>query len=121
MEELTIKKAYELKQSLEKDERYLLLIKLEKEMEEDEEVCLLSYKKDVANTKYNDVLRHYSVDSKEAKEAQKELYEAKEELDSHPKVVAYLKALSSFRTLLEEINNILFKEYNTDLCPKRER
>ena len=121
MDELTIRKAYELKEILQNDERYLLLLQKEKEMEEDEEVCLLSYKKDVANAKYNDVLRYYSNDSKEAKEAQKELYEAKKELESHPKVIAYLKAYSELRKLLEEVNNILFKYLNTNICPKKEK
>ena len=121
MDELTINKAYELKKTLEKDERYLLLIQAEKEMEDDEEVCLLSYKKDLANARYNDILRHFSSDSKEAKAAQKELFEAKKELESHPKVIAYLKAYSTYRMLLEEVNNILFKDLNSDLCPKKEK
>ena len=121
MEEKTLRKAYELNELLKNDERYISLLEKEELMEKDEEVCLLSYKKDLANSKYNDVLRHFSNDSIEAKKAQKELFEAKKELESHPKVVAYLKAYSEVRILLEEINNILFKDLNTNLCPKKEK
>ena len=121
MEEKTLQKAYELKELLNNDERYLLLLEKERDMENDEEVCLLSYKKDLANNNYNDVLRHFTSDSKEAKKAQKELFEAKKALDSHPKVIAYLKAYSEVRILLEEINNILFKDLNSNLCPKKEK
>lgn len=121
MEEKTLNKAYELKESIIKDERYLNLLKKEKEMEEDEEVERLSYLKDQANNEYNDILRFFKPESNEAKNAQKKLYETKKELESHPKVIAYLKAYQELRQLLEEVNDILFKDFNTNLCSKKEK
>ena len=118
MNEKIVLKAYELNKELTNDERYINVVRFEKEMEEDEEVIKLSYKKDVANANYNDTLRHFSEDSKEAKKAQKELYLAKKELEEHPKVKRYLKALQELRMLLDEVNNILFKDLNLDLCKK---
>ena len=121
MEELTLKKAYELKESILKDERYLLLLEKEKEMEEDEEVERLSYLKDVANQEYNDILRFFDKESKEAKDAQKKLYDTKRELENHPKVIAYLHAYSIVRNLLDKVNEILFKEFNNNLCNTKEK
>ena len=121
MEELTLNKAYELHDEIMKDPRYLHLLKVEKEMEEDEEVCALSYRKDMANDKYNDMLKLFPLESNEVKKAQKELYEAKKALDSHPKVVAYLKAYQVVRELFDQINQIIFEGYEDNLCPKKEK
>lgn len=116
----TILNAYTLKEYIDNDERVILLNKLEKEMMDDEEVQALSYRKDLMNTYYNDALKIYPKDSKEVAAALKRLYEAKKALDEHPKVVAYLKAFQSVRLLMEEINTILYKEFNENLCPRKQ-
>ena len=121
MEELTLNKAYELRDEIMNDSRYLLLLKLEKEMENDDEVCALSYKKDVANNNYNDMLKIFPLESEEVKKAQKELYEAKKTLESHPKVREYLKAYQEVRILFDEINKIIFEGYDENLCPQKEK
>lgn len=121
MNEITLKKTYELKETISKDERYLDLIKKEKEMEDDEEVERLSYLKDEANREYNDILRFFDKDSIEAKNAQKKLYEAKLKLESHPKVIAYLKAYSALRNVLDQVNDILFNDFNSSLCKEKEK
>ena len=121
MNEKTYQSAYELHELIVNDERYIALNRLEKEMEEDDEVCALSYKKDLANDKYNDMVRLFGSDSKEASKALKELYEAKKNLDTHPKVVAYINAFKVIRHLFDEINEILFKDISEDLCPKKEK
>ena len=111
-------KANDLKERLNNDPRVILLNKLEKEMNENEEVMALAYKKDMACLKYSDVLKHFSEDSQEAKEALKELHEAKKNLDSHPLVKDYLKAYSEVRDLYASINEILFSNFTPNLCPK---
>ena len=107
--------SYELKEMLANDERVILLDKLEKEMNENEEVMALAYQKDVAVTNYNDTLNHFASDSEEVKKAQHELHLKKEALDNHPLVRQYLNAYSQVRDLYFELNDILFSNLNTNL------
>jgi len=114
-------KAEEIKELLERDERIVLLNKLEKEMNDNQEVMALAYKKDMAAVNYSDTLNHYSEESKEAQLALKKLHEAKLKLDSHPLVREYLKAYSEVRNLYENINNILFSNFAPNLCHKESK
>ena len=111
-------KVLELDESLKNDPRIIALNKAEKEMMEDEEVMRLSYRKDLANDKYNEMKKYFSEESKEVGDSLKAFYEAKKELESHPKVKNYLKAFQEVRLLLDEINNILFGDFNISLCKK---
>ena len=111
-------KASDLKETLDKDSRILLLNKLEKEMDESEEVMALAYQKDMASVKYSDILNHFSKESDEAKQALKELSLAKEKLNNHPLVKEYLKVYGEVRDLYMEINDILFSDFSANLCPK---
>ena len=107
-----------LKKALDNDPRLVRLNELEKKMNNDEIVMSLAYKKDMAAVKYSDVLNHYSEESVEAKNALKELHQAKLELDNNPLVREYLEAYKEVRELYEQINEILFSDLNADLCPK---
>ena len=107
--------SYELKELLANDERVILLNKLEKEMNQNEEVMALAYQKDVAVSNYNDALSHFASDSEEVKKAQHELHLKKEALDNHPLVRQYLDAYSQVRDLYFELNDILFSNLNTNL------
>ena len=111
-------KASDFKESLDNDPRILLLNKLEKEINENEEVMALAYQKDMASVKYSDILSHFSQESKEAKQALKELSLAKEKLNSHPLVKEYLKVYGEVRDLYMEINEVLFSDFSANLCPK---
>ena len=108
MDEKIYSLAFELKELLSHDERITLLDSLEKKLNENEEVMALAYQKDVAVTNYSDVLNHFSENSEEVKKAQKELYEKKKALDSHPLVREYLSAYSEVRDLYFSVNDILF-------------
>ena len=110
--------AEQLKESLQNDPRVILLNDLEKQMDESEQVMALAYKKDMAAVNYSDVLNHFSEDSEEAQKALKELHEVKLNLDNHPLVKEYLKAYKSVRELYEQVNEILFANFNSNLCPK---
>ena len=114
-------KANKLKENLDNDPRVALLNKLEKEMNNNEEVMALAYKKDMACLNYSDALQHYSEESEEVKNALKELHEAKKNLDSHPVVKEYLKAYAEVRDLYNSINEILFSDFTPNLCPKENK
>lgn len=101
----------ELKATLDGDERIIHLNKIEKEMNENEEVILLSYKKDLAASSYSDLLKIYNEENEQVIIARKKLLEAKNNLDNHPVVREYLKSFQEVRTLLYEVNNILFDDF----------
>lgn len=107
--------AYELKELLVNDERIKTLNSLEEKMNNDNQVMSLAYQKDMACLKYSDALNHYTRESKEVKEAQKELHEKKLALDTNETVRDYLKAYSAVRDLYAEINDILFSGLNAKL------
>ena len=115
----TLQKAYELKDLLKSDVRVALLDKAEAELNNDPEVYRLSLIKDEKNDIYNRMVSCYKEYSKEASEALHEFYLAKKQFEEHPKVREYLKRYQVVRELYDEINEILFKELNTDLCPRK--
>ena len=121
MENQIYQKAMSLKEKINSDKRIINLAKLEKEMENNEEVMVLTYKKDLASSRYSDILNYYSEDSDEAKKVLKELHQAKLNLDNHPLVQQYLKAYKEVRELYQSINEILFANFNANLCPKGDK
>ena len=100
-----------LKNAIDNDDRIIALNKIEKEMNESEEVMLLAYKKDLASNEYSDLLKIYDENSDQVIASRNRLLEAKERLESHPLVKEYLKAYKEVRLLLFEVNNILFKDF----------
>ena len=119
MDEKIYSLAFELKELLSHDERITLLDSLEKKLNENEEVMALAYQKDVAVTNYSDVLNHFSENSEEVKKAQKELYEKKKALDSHPLVREYLSAYSEVRDLYFSVNDILFSNLSIHMKERK--
>ena len=104
--------AYELKDLLSQDERIKRLNELEQKMDNDNEVIVLAYQKDLAVSNYSDALNHFSEDSEEVKKAQKELHEKKLALDTHPLVRQYLDAYKEVRDLYIQMNALLFDGLN---------
>ena len=107
--------ASELKDLLNEDERIKRLNILEEKMNNDHEVIALAYQKDVAASHYSDTLNHFSEDSEEVKKAQRELYEKKLALDTHPLVREYLDAYKEVRDLYIQMNALLFDGLNIKL------
>ena len=107
--------AYELKDLLSQDERIKRLNELEQKMNSDNEVIALAYQKDIAVSNYSDILNHFSEDSEEVKKAQRELYEKKLALDTHPLVRQYLDAYKEVRDLYIQMNALLFDGLNLKL------
>ena len=120
MEIKTYQSLLKFKEILKKHPSFVGLLRLEKEMEEDEEVQLLAYKKDLANSDYNDILKIYKEDDLEARKVREKLYLAKKNLEEHPKVRKYLEKYSEVRNILKEVNHILFDDFVTNLCPKKD-
>lgn len=100
-----------LKESLAADSRVVRLNSLEEKLNTNEEVMVLSYKKDAALVEFEDALKHFKEDSDEVKLAQKKLYEAKKALDLYPLVQEYNKAYKEVRILCNKINNELFLDF----------
>lgn len=118
MKEDIYTKAENLKELLNHDERVIRLNELEQKMNNNEEVMALAYQKDLAVLNYSDTLNHFKEDSKEAEEAMKKLHDAKLKLDSHPLVKEYLSSYREVRELYSQINEILFANFASNLCPK---
>lgn len=110
-----LKIAYELKELLSKDPRFILLNEKEKAMESSEEVMALSYNKDLKESYLSDALRHYPKGSPEVKHAHVELFRASEKLDSHPLVKEYYQAYKEVEKVLNEINDILLKDLKKNI------
>ena len=113
MNEQILNKCQLLKEAIEKDPRILLLNQLEKEIENNEEVMVLSYKKDVALANYEDTIKYFKDDQDKIQKAQKLLAESKYNLDTHPLVKQYNKAYLEVKLMYEEINKQLFYIFRT--------
>ena len=110
--------AEQLKRLLENDSRILRLNELEKKMNENEEVMALAYQKDMAAVEYSDTLNHFAENSEEAQKSLQKLHKCKLNLDNHPLVKEYLDVYKQVRELYQEINEIVFANFLTSLCPK---
>lgn len=113
--------SYELKEELKNDPRVILLNELENEMNNNDEVIALAYRKDIAADNYADMVRLFKDDSEEAKAAMKSLSNAKANLDNHPLVKKYMEAYKSVRELYNSINETLFSSLSAELCPKEHK
>ncbi|MDY2727868.1 MAG: YlbF family regulator [Candidatus Onthovivens sp.] len=97
-----------LKENIVNSDEYRNLLKAEKEMEQSNEVMILSYKKDMAIVDYEDALKHYSRNSIEVLKAEKILSETAYNLNQHPLVKSYKENLDKLNQLYEEIDKIIF-------------
>lgn len=97
-----------LKENIVNSDEYRNLLKAEKEMEQSNEVMILSYKKDMAIVDYEDALKHYSRNSIEVLKAEKILSETAYNLNQHPIVKSYKENLDKLNQLYEEIDKIIF-------------
>lgn len=108
-----------LKEALMNDPRIIRLNDLEKKMNEDDSVMALAYQKDVASSRYSDILSIYcKEEAPEVKKAREELIEAKTTLYEHPLVREYLDVYQSVRSIYQRINNNIISLIDLDMCPK---
>ncbi len=112
---------YNLKEALANDSRIIHLNELEKKMNNDDSVMALAYQKDIASSRYGDMLTIYSNEEvDEVKNARDELIKAKSLLYMHPLVKEYLDAFQAVRSIYQNINKNIFALMDTDLCPQEE-
>jgi len=108
-----------LKEALMNDPRIIRLNDLEKKMNEDDSVMALAYQKDIASSRYSDILSIYcKEEAPEVKKAREELIEAKTTLYEHPLVREYLDVYQSVRSIYQRINNNIISLIDPDMCPK---
>jgi cell fate (sporulation/competence/biofilm development) regulator YlbF (YheA/YmcA/DUF963 family) len=113
--------AYNLKEALADDPRIIHLNELEKRMNNDDSVMALAYQKDIASSRYGDMLTIYSNEEvDEVKNARDELIKAKSSLYIHPLVKEYLEAFQIVRAIYQDINKNIFALMDTDMCPQEE-
>jgi cell fate (sporulation/competence/biofilm development) regulator YlbF (YheA/YmcA/DUF963 family) len=103
----------ELRTLLNEKEEIKLLNEIENEMNTNEEVLSLVYKKDIISSEYSDILKYSSEDSELAQNKLKELHQAKLNLDNHPLVEKYRKYYARVIIIYKEVNDILFKDFKT--------
>jgi len=112
---------YNLKEALANDSRIIHLNELEKKMNNDDSVMALAYQKDIASSRYGDMLTIYSNEEvDEVKNARDELIKAKSLLYMHPLVKEYLDAFQAVRSIYQNINKNIFALMDTDMCPQEE-
>ena len=112
MNQNLLEKALEIKAEIESHPDVVELKRLDKVLNENEEVMKLCYRKDVAATKFEDAVRYFGKDSKEANEAQKVLYQAKLELDTNELVKTYNEQYKKVRKIYDKINEEIFNPFN---------
>ena len=89
-------------------EFYKTFLASEKEINESDEIKILSYKKDMTIVKYGDMIKHYDKNSQEVINASKEMSEAIYKLNNHHLVQIYNKNLANLNSFLKEIRDELF-------------
>lgn len=91
-------------------EAYEKLNKLERQMENDNDVLVLSNIFMMTQREYSDALKHYDENSNEIKPYLQKMHEAKYNLDIHPLVVEYYKCLKEVNEPLRYLEfNLLSK------------
>lgn len=112
MNQKLLLKINELKKEIDSSEEVKKLNQINDLLNKNEEVMKLAYAKDTASVKYEDALKHFKEGSKEVEAAQKALYEAKLQLDSHPMVKEYNEQFKIVRKMYDKINEELFNPFN---------
>ena len=101
-----------LKDDIKNSEEYKEFLIKEKELENNEEVQLLSYKKEMAIVEYEDSLKHFAENSDEVRKAKNKLNQTITLLNSHKIVIEYNKALTKLNILLSEVEREIFGDLN---------
>lgn len=108
MNEEVCELTYKLKEEIEHSEIFLNLKKYEKEIENDEELQLLSYKKDMLIVKLEDTLKYKDKNSIEVLNINKEINEILTKMNSYEIVKKYNYYLNEYNKILDKINREIF-------------
>lgn len=104
MNEVVSELTYKLKEELKNSIEYKQLKQFEKELENNKDIQLLVYKKDMLIVKLEDILKYKDKNSVEVMMIQKEINDCLTKINSFEIVKKYNKALSEFNALLDKIN-----------------
>ena len=104
MNEVVSELTYKLKEELKNSIEYKQLNQFEKELENNKDIQLLVYKKDMLIVKLEDILKYKDKNSVEVLMIQKEINDCLTKINSFEIVKKYNKALSEFNALLDKIN-----------------
>ena len=104
MNEVVSELTYKLKEELKNSIEYKQLKQFEKELENNEDIQLLVYKKDMLIVKLEDILKYKDKNSVEVLMIQKEINDCLTKINSFEIVKKYNKALTEFNALLDKIN-----------------
>ena len=104
MNEVVSELTYKLKEELKKSKEYKQLKQFEKELENNKDIQLLVYKKDMLIVKLEDILKYKDKNSVEVLMIQKEINDCLTKINSFEIVKKYNKSLSEFNALLDKIN-----------------
>ena len=104
MNEVVSELTYKLKEELKNSIEYKQLKQFEKELENNKDIQLLVYKKDMLIVKLEDILKYKDKNSVEVLMIQKEINDFLTKINSFEIVQKYNKALSEFNALLDKIN-----------------
>ena len=104
MNEVVSELTYKLKEVLKNSIEYKQLNQFEKELENNKDIQLLVYKKDMLIVKLEDILKYKDKNSVEVLMIQKEINDCLTKINSFEIVKKYNKALSEFNALLDKIN-----------------
>ena len=104
MNEVVSELTYKLKEELKNSIEYKQLKQFEKELENNKDIQLLVYKKDMLIVKLEDILKYKDKNSVEVLMIQKEINDCLTKINSFEIAKKYNKALSEFNALLDKIN-----------------
>lgn len=104
MNEVVSELTYKLKEELKNSIEYKQLKQFEKELENNKDIQLLVYKKDMLIVKLEDILKYKDKNSVEVLMIQKEINDCLTKINSFEIVKKYNKALSEYNALLDKIN-----------------
>ena len=104
MNEVVSELTYKLKEELKNSIEYKQLKQFEKELENNKDIQLLVYKKDMLIVKLEDILKYKDKNSVEVLMIQKEINDCLTKINSFEVVKKYNEALSEFNALLDKIN-----------------
>ena len=112
MNQNLLDKALKLKEEINSLPEVKELERLDKLLNENEEVMKLCYKKDLCAAKYEDSIRHFGDNSEYALKAQNALHQAKLELDNNELVKQYNAQFKKVREIYNRINEEIFNSFN---------
>lgn len=111
MNEILAEKAEQIKETINSLPEVIELERLNKLLNENEDVMRLCFIKDSYATKYEDAVKYFGQNSKEANNALKELYKAKLSFEENELVKAYNKQYQKVSEIYDKINEKIFDPF----------